>query len=428
MAKNNEAKKTWRVGIAGLGTVGGGLFKFLAERPNFAPVGEAAVVSAVCARSRGRDRGFDISGVAWFGDPVELAESPEVDIYVELVGGSEGPAKASVEAALRLGKPVVTANKALIAVHGAELAALAEAHDAPLLFEAAVMGGTPAVKMLREAMVGDEVDAVSGILNGTCNYILTEMETKGRSFADVLAEAQRLGYAEADPAEDVNGKDAAAKMAILARLAFDVPVHLDQVRYEGIEHITAADMAYAREFDLGLKLVGTAERVEGGISVRVHPLFLAPGHPLASIGGPFNAVTLEGDEITEITLSGPGAGGPQTASAVLGDVVSAMIPPASSPNATREMALIDDIESAFYMHLAVADEPGVLADVARLLSDHGVSVRSVLQRGLGTDAALAMVTHRVLESRFFAAVEAISALGSIRKAPRMIRVLDEEFT
>jgi homoserine dehydrogenase len=289
-----------------------------------------------------------------------------------------------------------------------------------------VAGVVPVVRVLMESLAGARISRIHGIVNGTSNFILSEMARLGWSYAEALAEAQRLGYAEADPSEDVNGKDAAAKMAILARLAFDVPVHLDQVRYEGIEHITADDLQYAREFDLGLKLVGTAERLEAGISVCVHPLFLRSSHPLAAIGGSFNAITLEGEEITEITLSGPGAGGPQTASAVLGDVVSAMIPPASAPNATRELPLVDDVDSAFYVNLAVADEPGVLADVARLLSEHGVSVRSVLQRGLGTDAALAMVTHRVLESRFAAAVAEISALDTIRQPPRVIRVLDED--
>jgi homoserine dehydrogenase len=408
------AKATeFRVGVLGRGTVGGSFARLLSEHtPRVERItGLTPVISGVISRSAGPS--FDEL----------LADS---DLIVELIGGIE-PARTWVLAAIHAGKHVVTANKQLLAQHGEELYAAARDAGVQLRFEGAVAGVVPVVRVLMESLAGARISRIHGIVNGTSNFILSEMARLGWSYDQALTEAQRLGYAEADPSEDVNGKDAAAKMAILARLAFDVPVHLDQVRYEGIEHITAADMAYAREFDLGLKLVGTAERVEGGISVRVHPLFLRPGHPLASIGGPFNAVTLEGEEITEITLSGPGAGGPQTASAVLGDVVSAMIPPASAPNATREMALIDDVESAFYVNLAVADEPGVLADVARLLADHGVSVRSVLQRGLGTDAALAMVTHRVLESRFSAAVAAISALTSIRTAPRVIRVLDEDF-
>src|SRR6185295_10776640 len=216
-----------------------------------------------------------------------------------------------------------------------------------------------------------------GIVNGTTNFILTEMARAGATYEGALQRAQELGYAEADPTDDVTGRDAAAKMAILARLAFSTPVHLDQVTYEGIEHITPEDVAYARDLGLGLKLIGTAERVDGGISVRVHPAFLYPGHPLASVNGSFNAVTVESDAITEITLSGPGAGGAQTASAVLGDVISAMIPPPSLPAPAEEVELVTDVESAFYLHMEVADRPGVLAQIAELLGLQGVSVKSV---------------------------------------------------
>ncbi|MBV9309222.1 MAG: homoserine dehydrogenase, partial [Solirubrobacterales bacterium] len=237
----------------------------------------------------------------------------------------------------------------------------------------------------------------------------------------------RLGYAEADPSEDVDGSDAAAKMAILARLAFDTPVHLDQVRYDGIEEIQPDDLEYARELGLGLKLIGTAERIGDALSVRVHPAFLYPGHPLATVGGPFNAVTVESESITEITMSGPGAGGPQTASAVLGDVISAMIPPSSMPATTENLEMIQDVISAFYLHLEVADEPGVLAQVAQVLALQGVSVKSVVQRGLGEQARLVMVVHPVLESRFHAAMELIAGLDVMRARPRAIRVLEEEF-
>ena len=216
-------------------------------------------------------------------------------------------------------------------------------------------------------------------------------------------------------------------MAILARLAFDTPVHLDQVRYEGIEQIQPPDLEYARELGLGLKLIGTAERIDGGLSVRVHPAFLYPGHPLASVSGPFNAVTVESEAITEITMSGPGAGGPQTASAVLGDVVSAMIPPASTPPTSENLPIVDDVDSAFYLHLEVADEPGVLAGVASELARSGVSVKSVVQKGLGEQARLVMVVHRVLESRFAEAMEAIAELPVLRAPPRAIRVIEEEF-
>jgi homoserine dehydrogenase len=236
-----------------------------------------------------------------------------------------------------------------------------------------------------------------------------------------------MGYAESDPSEDVDGRDAAAKMAILARLAFDTPVHLDQVPYEGIEHIQPDDLEYARELGLGLKLIGTAERVGAGLSVRVHPAFLYPGHPLASIGGPFNAVTVESEALTEITMSGPGAGGPQTATAVLGDVISAMIPPASTPPTTQRLEIVRDVLSAFYLHLEVADEPGVLAQVAQLLALQDVSVKSVVQKGMADQARLVMVVHPVLESRFASAMELIAGLDVMRAPPRAIRVLEEEF-
>jgi homoserine dehydrogenase len=290
-----------------------------------------------------------------------------------------------------------------------------------------VAGVVPVIRVLQESLAAAHVERIHGIVNGTTNYILTEMARGGLSYADALRQAQELGYAEADPTDDVTGRDAAAKMAILARLAFDTPVHLDQVRYEGIEHLTADDIAYADQLGLGLKLIGTAERVDGGLSVRVHPAFLYAGHPLASVNGPYNAVTVESDAITEITMSGPGAGGPQTASAVLGDVISAMIPPATTPETSQQLEIVNDVESAFYLHMEVADRPGVLAQIAELLGMQGASIKSVVQRGLGDNASLVMVMHPLLESRFYAAVRMIGQLDFMRSAPRAIRVLEEEF-
>jgi homoserine dehydrogenase len=325
------------------------------------------------------------------------------------------------------GKHVVTANKQLLAEHGEELWTIAREHGVQLRFEAAVGGVVPVVRVLQESLAAAHVERLHGIVNGTTNFILSRMAETGAEYADALAEAQQLGYAEADPTDDVTGKDAAAKMAILARLAFDTPVALSEIPYEGIEHLTADDLEYARELGLGLKLIGTAERVDGGLSVRVHPAFLYGAHPLASINGPFNAVTIESPAITEVTLSGPGAGGPQTASAVLGDVVSAMIPPASTPEPTARLELIADVTSAFYLHVEVADEPGVLAQLAQILGLQGISVKSFVQKGLGSNARLVMVLHPVLESRLFAAVEMIAGLEFVRSRPRAIRVLDEEF-
>src|SRR5580698_1088855 len=290
-------KDVWRIGVAGLGTVGGGLVRFLGEAPSFAPVPGRAEIVAVSARDRSRPRDFDLSGFRWFDDPAALAADPDVDIFVELIGGSEGPAKAAVEAALRLGKPVVTANKALIAKHGAALAELAEAHDAPLLFEAAVMGGTPAVKMLREAMVGDQVDAVAGILNGTCNYILTEMESGGRPFAEVLAEAQRLGYAEADPTMDIGGFDAAHKITILAALAFGCAPNFAAAEIEGVDQIEQIDIRLARDLGYRIKLVASAVKSAEGVKVSVHPALAPLAHPLAQAGGPLNALFIQGKKI-----------------------------------------------------------------------------------------------------------------------------------
>jgi homoserine dehydrogenase len=404
---------TFRVGLLGHGTVGGAFAELLAERADaIVPVtGLRPEVSGVLTRSRG-----DFDEI--------LAGS---DLIVELMGGLE-PARDYVLRAMRAGRHVVSANKQLISLHGEELWACAREHGVQLRFEAAVAGVVPVIRVLQESLAAAHVERVHGIVNGTTNYILTEMARGGLSYGDALAQAQALGYAEADPTDDVSGRDAAAKMAILARLAFDTPVHLDQVRYEGIEHLTADDIAYAQELGLGLKLIGTAERVGEGVSVRVHPAFLYAAHPLASVHGPFNAVTVESDTITEITMSGPGAGGPQTASAVLGDVISAMIPPATTPETTQRLAIVEDVESAFYLHMEVADRPGVLAQIAEVLGMQGASIKSVVQRGLGDNARLVMVLHPLLESRFYAALRLIGQLGFMRSPPRAIRVIDEEFT
>jgi homoserine dehydrogenase len=292
-----------------------------------------------------------------------------------------------------------------------------------------VAGVVPVIRVMRESFAGAHIEKVHGIVNGTTNYILTEMARTGATYADALGRAQQLGYAEADPAEDVNGKDAAAKMAILARLAFHASVGLGDVPFEGIEEITPDDIDYAKEFGLVLKLLGVAERRDGGVSVRVFPCFLYGGHPLASVVGPFNAVTLESPTITEVTLSGPGAGGPQTASAVLGDVVSVMSSQGMDLDPIEELRFIpgEEVESAFYLYLEVADQPGVLAQIAQILGDKHVSVKSVVQKGMGDNARLVMVVHPVAEGRFAAAVREISKLSLLRSAPRSIRVIEEEF-
>jgi homoserine dehydrogenase len=403
---------TFSVGLLGHGTVGSAFAALLEQRADsIVPItGLRPRLSGVLTRTRG-----DFDEI--------LAGS---DLIVELIGGVD-PARDYVLRAMRAGRHVVSANKLLLSQHGEELWACARDHGVQLRFEAAVAGVVPVIRVLQESLAAAHVERIHGIVNGTTNYILTEMARGGLSYEAALAQAQQLGYAEADPTDDVTGRDAAAKMAILARLAFDTPVHLDQVRYEGIEHLTADDIAYAEQLGLGLKLIGTAERVDGGLSVRVHPAFLYGGHPLASVHGPFNAVTVESDAITEITMSGPGAGGPQTASAVLGDVISAMIPPATTPETSQRLEIVNDVESAFYLHMEVADRPGVLAQVAELLGMQGASIKSVVQQGLGEDARLVMVLHPLLESRFYAALRLIGQLDFMRSAPRAIRVIEEEF-
>jgi homoserine dehydrogenase len=407
-----SSDRVFRVGLLGRGTVGSAFADLLprhAERIERL-TGLRPELCGVMTRSSGS-----------FEEILERS-----DLIVELMGGIE-PARGWLLRALRSGRHVVTANKQLLSQHGEELWEAARSCGVQLRFEGAVAGVVPVIRVLQESLAGATIDRVHGIVNGTTNFILTEMARTGMTFEEALADAQRLGYAEADPSEDVDGRDAAAKMAILARLAFDTPVHLDQVRYEGIEHIQPDDLAYADELGLQLKLIGTAERVGGGLSVRVHPIFLYPRHPLASVSGPFNAVTVESEAITEITMSGPGAGGPQTASAVLGDVISAMIPPASTPPTSQVLEIVSDVVSAFYLHLEVADQPGVLAGVAQVLAEQEVSVKSVVQRGLGEQARLVMVVHPVLESRFFSAMAALGRLDVLRAPPRAIRVLEEEF-
>jgi homoserine dehydrogenase len=401
-----------RIGLLGRGTVGSAFAELLERRADAiaAATGRRPQISGVLTRS---DGDFD-----------QILSSS--DIVVELIGGTD-PARDHVLAALRAGKPVVTANKQLLAQHGDELFEAARRAGVQLRFEAAVAGVIPVIRVIQESLAVDRIDKVFGIVNGTTNFILTEMAQTGAAYEDALRRAQELGYAEADPTEDVNGADAAAKMAILARLAFHTAITLDQVDYEGIESVQPDDIAYARELGLSLKLLGVAERRDGGISVRVFPCFLYRGHPLAPVEGPFNAVMVESPAITEVTMSGPGAGGIQTASAVLGDLVSILGGDAPVHETRERLEVVRDVPSSFYLHLEVADRPGVLAQVAKVLGDHEVSVKSVVQRGLGNDARLVMVMHECPESGFRAALERIAGLEFLRGAPRSIRVIEEEF-
>jgi homoserine dehydrogenase len=400
------------IGLLGRGTVGGALVELIADRADeiAAAAGRRPEIVGVLRRSEGD---FD-----------RILEASE--IVVELIGGTE-PARDYVLRALRARRHVVTANKQLIAQHGDELFDAARDAGVQLRFEAAAAGVVPVIRVIQESLAATELTRVFGIVNGTTNFILTEMASTGASYSDALARAQELGYAEADPAEDVDGADAAAKMAILARLAFHTPVRLADVTYEGITQIQPDDLAYAKELGLSLKLLGVAERADEGISVRVFPCFLYRGHPLAPVEGPFNAVMVEAPAITEITMSGPGAGGPETATAVLGDLVSIIAGKAPVHEPRRELAVVRDVRSSFYLHLEVADRPGVLARIADVLGRNEVSVKSVVQRGLGDEARLVMVMHEGPEARFYSALEEIATLDFMRATPRAIRVIEEEF-
>jgi homoserine dehydrogenase len=431
--------RTWRLGVAGLGTVGAGLLRFLGERADFAPAGGRAAIAGVSARSRSRPRPIDISSLPWFDDPVALASSPDVDIFVELIGGSDGTAKAAVEAALGHGKPVVTANKALIAEHGRELARLAESKGAPLLFEAAVMGGAPAVKMLREAMVGDEVAAVAGILNGTCNYILTEMEglldrggqAAGDAFGAVLAEAQRLGYAEADPTMDIGGFDAGHKITILAALAFGRAPDFAAAEVEGVEQIELLDIRLARDLGYRIKLVAAAVREADGVSVRVYPALAPLDHPLSLTSGSTNALFIEGRRIGRIFIQGPGAGAGPTAAAVAADIADVMTG-ARRPVFQRPADLLEPfvkIDASrhvcrAYVRILVRDQPGVIAAVSETIAEAGVSIDSFLQKPVQDAGGVPIVltTHEAPESVIRQAVERIAGLDAVVSPPRMLRI------
>ena len=431
MPDKGGADKVLRLGVAGLGTVGAGLLQFLGEHPDFAPAGGRVEVAGVSARSRSRPRPIDISTLRWFDDPVAMALSPDVDVLVELIGGSDGTAKAAVEAALGHGKPVVTANKALIAEHGLELAILAESHDAPLLFEAAVMGGTPAVKMLREAMVGDEVMAVAGILNGTCNFILSQMEASGRSFAEVLAEAQRLGYAEADPTMDIGGFDAGHKITILAALAFGRAPSFASAEIEGVQAVDLLDIRMARDLGYRIKLTAAAVREPDGVSVRVYPALAPLDHPLSLTSGALNALFIQGRRIGRIFIQGPGAGAGPTAAAVAADIADVMTG-ARRPVFQKPAAALEPFEpmdpsrhvTRAYVRILVRDQPGVIAAVSETLAEAGVSIDSFLQKPVEDAGGVPIVltTHQAPESVLRDAMDRIARLDAVVSEPRMLRI------
>jgi len=422
------------IGIAGLGTVGTGVLRLLTEKPALLAErsGRRLQVTAVAARDRHRDRGIAIAGYRWHDDPVGLARDPGVDVVVELIGGSDGPARALCEAAIAAGKPVVTANKALLALHGTALALAAEAKGLSLGFEAAVAGGIPIVKALREGLAANSFTRVFGILNGTCNYILTQMQETRRDFNAVLAEAQSLGYAEADPSFDVDGVDAAHKLTLLTSLAFNCPVDFAAVYVEGIRHVSALDIAYADDLGYRIKLLAIARQTPHGIEQRVQPCMIDADSPIAHVDGVFNAVVAEGDFVDRTMFSGRGAGAGPTASAVVADLLdiaagrkaptfgvpaTALRPLAHSPMQRHV--------GPYYVRLMVSDRPGVIADVAAVLRDQKISIESLLQRGRaapGQAVPVVMITHEAEEAAMVRALSQIGKLSAVMEPPRMIRI------
>ena len=422
-----------RIGIAGLGNVGAGVVKLLRRQSDLLTqrCGRDLEIAAVSARDRGRDRGIDLSHVPWCDDPRELAGDRSVDVVVELIGGTNGVALEVVEAALTAGKSVVTANKAMMAVHGTRLARTAERNGAGLAYEAAVAGGIPVVKALREGLSGNRIERVYGILNGTCNYILTEMEESGREFDEVLLEAQALGYAEADPGFDVDGIDAAHKLSLLTSLAFGRPVEFDSVFIEGIRKIGAVDIDYASELGFRIKLLAIARATANGVEQRVHPCLVLKDTPIAHVQGVFNAVVAEGDFVDRTVYEGRGAGEGPTASAVVADIVDLargnVLPafgvPVESLSATPAAPMMDH-RGAYYVRLMVFDKPGVMADVAAILRDESVSLESVLQRGQdpGEVVPVILTTHVTVEAGMRRALQKIGELEVVVEPPLMIRV------
>jgi homoserine dehydrogenase len=422
-----------RIAIAGLGTVGAGTMQLLQRNAELLERrgGRRLMVAAVSARDRKRERGVDLSAARWYADAVAMAEDPEIDVVVELIGGSDGVARKVVTSALSRGKHVVSANKALIAHHGAELARLAEEKGVALSFEAAVAGGIPVLKALREGLAANNVARIYGILNGTCNFILTTMRESGREFQEVLAEAQKRGYAEADPSFDIDGVDAAHKLAILAAVAFGNAADFAGVHVEGIRHVSALDIQFAAELGYRIKLLGVARLTEHGLEQRVHASMVPEATPIAHVDGVFNAVVVEGDFVGRVMLEGRGAGAEPTASAVVADLLDiaaqrwswSFAVPAATLQA-RPSAPMARHHGACYVRLMVVDRPGVIADIAAALRDEQVSMEQMIQRGRAPGEAVPVVltTHETEEAATRRALERIGRLDTVLEPPRMIRI------
>ena len=432
-----------KVGLAGLGTVGASVVRLIERQREAleARCGRPIEVVAVTARSRNKRRDVDVSGFRWAADAVALAGDREIDVFVEVIGGESDPAKRAVEAALSAGKSVVTANRALLARHGVALAALAEQHHVALNFEAAVAGGIPIVKTLREGLVGNSLTRIYGILNGTCNYILTRMERENLSFARALEEAQQLGYAEADPSFDIEGHDTAQKLAILASLAFGTRVDPGTVYVEGIASITPEDLRAADDLGYRVKLLGVAVKTENGIEQRVHPTMVPKGSAIAQVMGVTNAVTVDADAVREITLVGPGAGGEATASAVVSDIADiargVRTAPFGRPSARLarvEKAPMQRHEGGYYIRMLAVDKPGTAARIATCFAEESISLESIMQRHFGPrplggeDPSAArpvpviLITYATTEDAVRRALAKVEAERVIEGKPQLIRI------
>jgi len=425
-----------RVGLLGAGTVGAGVWRILHDHADSitARTGARIEVTRVAVRDTRRPRGFEAPDGVLTTDAMSVVEADDVDVVVEVMGGLE-PARSLIRRALELGRPVVTANKELVAAEGPELWALARSRGVDLSFEAAVAGGIPIIKPLRESLAGDRIQRVVGILNGTTNHILTRMTEDGADFADVLADAQAKGYAEADPSADVDGHDAAAKTAIIATLAFDAPVRASDVFREGIRSVTAADLRVAARLGYVIKLIGVANVVDGRVGVRVHPAMLPATHPLASVRGVFNAVYVEAEASGPLMFYGKGAGAMPTGAAVVGDLIDAArtlvhSTPAPSGLHLREAELrpIEELRTQYCVRLEVDDQPGVLAEVARVFGTHGVSIAQVWQDGAGDAAELVLITHRAQELDLRETVASLGRTPQVRRVAGVIRVEAEAFS
>lgn len=424
--------KTLKIGIAGLGNVGAGLVSQLLEQDKIR-VGGKIEIAGISARNKSRKREISIDPYPWFDDPVALAENENVEVFVELMGGSDGPAKLAVEAALNLGKPVVTANKALIAEYGESLARLAEEKNTPLLFEAAVAGAIPIVRAVRESLAGTEIKSIRGILNGTCNYLLTEMLATGAGYDEVLADAQRLGYAEADPFLDVSGTDAAHKIAILSAIGFRVPMDFSQVSLTGVDTIGLKDLELARKLDHKIKLIAEGVQTDKGVICRVEPVLLPNGTPLSEIDGPLNAVMVETVNAGPLTFTGPGAGSGPTASAVLGDIAALLtgssravfgVPANELIQPYADPESIEKSESKYLIRVELADKAGALASLTDALASTDISVDVLLQdsAGEGDYAPVAIMTHNCSYAAVNAAKQRIDGLPTVHDPARIMRI------